>query len=286
MTFFFKFKILTFDRLWSIYLRKTWYRRSRTSLSILILLVFGFVLLTNAINGWYYAQAFKIPVSVYNATLNKTVRVSVIVHQCYQANDELKLVQDMIYVTMRVVLPFGIMVFCNAALFLHIYGVRKRSGRTVNPNTRRENFFTLAVWFTNAAFFVLNAPFVISTVLNYYYYMTGIIMNLDLVVYYKLSLFSTVALLLSYVFTLLNFWIDLVFNGIFRTEMRFALLILMGRRIQVLEESSRPTNRLRVSVISPESQKPALMAWEKRRKRDNEFKEKKIIKNVKDKYRY
>jgi len=221
-------------------------RRNKFTITVLILIIFAIVLLINLFNLWIYTQAFRHDLSVYNSTLNKTVRVIVTVVKCYQNDNVLKLGQDMTFSIVRVMLPLAIMVICNVVLIFHIKGVRKNASRATS-NQRKEIHFTLAVCFINGSFFVLNICFFIATIVAYYYNLTGTINTISFLAQVQISIFQIFAVLLSYMFTVCEFWIDLALNRLFRKEIKDALLILFWYGNKIVDETSVQTKKKRNS---------------------------------------
>lgn len=169
---------------------------------LLILLIFGLVLVANIINGWYYSETISVSTNVFNATLNRTVRIKVTYSKCTQDDKTLVVAQDLIFIIMRVGIPVIIMFACNFILIKHVRTIRSNVTRTnTTHNQRHENKFILAVWFINTAFFLLNLPYFVFIIFSNSLQFTGY--------YNTLSMLSQVQIvLLSSMFTLSEFWID------------------------------------------------------------------------------
>lgn len=225
-------KILTFDRLWSVYLEnKLKIKRNRKTMTILILIIMSFVFVVNQVHMAYYVQNFKTSASVYNQTLNKTVFVSIVSVYCVQYNNNLSLAQDILFVIMRIILPFIIMVVCNIILINYIRQSRNRIIR--GRKERKEHSFTLAVTIMNGSFLICNIGVVVYYIIFYYLKFSGT--TLPLVPFYMNQLYGTCAVLFSFIFTLSQFLIDMIFNKVFRKEILVVFLIVTGRRNQVEE---------------------------------------------------
>lgn len=237
--YFFIFKVITFDRLWSVFLRQRInIKRNKLNLSLLILLVFGLVLIANSINGWYYSETISVSTNVFNATLNRTVRIKVTYSKCTQGDKTLVVVQDLIFIIVRVGIPVIIMFVCNFILIKHVRTIRSNVARTnTNHNQRHENKFTMAVWFINTAFFLLNLPYFVFIIFSNSLQFTGYFNTLSMLSQMQIVLFQQIAVLLSYMFTLSEFWIDLVLNRLFRAEIRRALFTLLKRPSQIIDST-------------------------------------------------
>jgi hypothetical protein len=235
-------KVLTFDRLWSVSLEnKLGIKRNKVTVTFFILMVLSFVFLVNQLYMAYYVQNIRTPYSVFNKALNKTVTVYRITAVCVQYNSDLVLAQDLVFVVMRILLPFIIMTVCNTVLINHI---RKSRRRIANArDEKKERSFTMAVVIMNVSFLVCNIGAVAYFIIFYYMKFTGL--SFPLVPFYSLySLYGACATLLSYVFTLSQFFVDMIFNKIFRKEMIAALTC---RRSQV-DETRGNTNNNRENI--------------------------------------
>ena len=213
-------------------------KRTKLTVTVLILIVFGFVFAADQVNMAYYLVNTNKPVPVFNQTLNKTVYVSIRVASCTQANTQLVLAQDIMFVIMRIILPFIIMVVCNVILINHIRRSRNRVVR--GRKERKEQSFTKAVAIMNGTFLACNIGVVAYYIIVYYLKFSG--NKFALVPSYIVSLYGTCANLLSYIFTLSLFFIDMIFNKIFRKEILLVLLIITGRQNQVDETRGGNTN--------------------------------------------
>ena len=223
---------MTIDRLWSVYLEnKLKIKRNKKTVTILIIIVFGFVFGVDQVYMAFYVQNSKYPVVVFNKTLNKSVLVITTIAVCVQNNSLLVLAQDMIFVLMRIILPFIIMFACNVVLIQHIRRSRKRVIR--GRNEKKENSFTLAVSIMNGSFLICNIGVIPYYILVYYLTFSG--NSLGLVESNISQLYGICANLLSYFFTMSQYIIDMIFNKVFRKEMLETLLIVTGRRNRVEE---------------------------------------------------
>lgn len=209
-------------------------KRKRLTVTILILIVFGFVFLPNQVHLLYYQRMTATYIYVFNATLNKSVLTVIFVPICQQGDSKILLAQDMIHVIMRIVLPFIIMVICNVLLINHIRKSRKVA--VSSAKEKKEQSFTIAVAIMNLSYLVCNIGVVVYYIMLYYYTFSGSI--LDIVPYYINAVFGTSAILFSYVFTLSQFFIDLIFNKVFRKVIFSTVLHLSGRENKVSQSDS------------------------------------------------
>ena len=228
--------MISFDRLWSVSLEnKLGIKRNKVTVTFFILMVLSFVFLIDQLYMAYYVQNIRTPYSVFNKALNKTVTAYRITAVCVQYNSDLVLAQDLVFVVMRILLPFIIMTVCNTVLINHIRKSRRRiaNGR----DEKKERSFTMAVVIMNVSFLVCNIGAVVYFIVFYYMKFTGL--SFSLVPFYINSLYGACATLFSYTFTLSQFFIDMIFNKIFRKEMIAALTC---RRNQVDEARGNTNN--------------------------------------------
>jgi len=213
-------------------------KRTKITVTILILIVFSFVFAVDQVNMGYYLVNSKVFVAVFNKTLNKTQFVSIIITSCTQANTDLVLAQDIMFVIMRIILPFIIMVVCNIILINHI---RKSRNRVVRGRKeRKEQSFTKSVTIMNGSFLVCNIGVAVYYIIAYYLKFSG--NSLGQVPTYINSLYGTCAILVSYIFTLSQFFVDIIFNKVFRKEILLVILFLSRRQNRVEETRAGNTN--------------------------------------------
>ena len=205
----------------------------------------SFVFLVSQVYMLFYAQNFVYSTSILNETLNITLIIRTNVTACNQANSNIVLAQDMIYVIMRILLPFIIMVICNVILVNYIRNRRKAiiRGRVA----KREYNFTIVVSIINGSFLFCNISVVIYYILAYY--MKFLDISLPLVPRYINSLFGTCAILFSYIFTLSEFFIDLIFNKVFRKKMLSMLLFLTRLRFKFTVRTNRRNRNIQESNL-------------------------------------
>lgn len=212
--------------MWSVYLEnKLGIKRNKTNLMILILSVIGFVFSVN------YLQINKIEENDFYAPLNISVNVSKNQTICIQDNTQILLAQDIVFVIMRIVLPFIIMFTCNVILIRHIRKTRKVIIR--GRKEKREQSFTKAVAIMNGSFLAFNIAVVVYYIVIYYYELSSTT-SLPLVLYSINYFYGIWAILLSYLFIMYQFFVDMAFNKIFRKKVHGELVILAGRRNQMV----------------------------------------------------
>lgn len=216
-------------------------KRTKKTLTVLIIVVLSFVFLVDQVYMAYFVTNSRVPLLVFNSTLNKSVLVIITVPFCVQTNTNLVLAQDMIIVFMRIILPFIFMVVCNVILIRHIRQSRNRVIR--GRKEKKENSFTFAVAIINGSFLTFNFGVVVYYIIVYYFRFTGnyfgtssysVSMNI-------FSLYGVSAILLSYLFTLCQFFFDMIFNKIFRKEI-LAIFLNLSRRNQVEETRTQTQN--------------------------------------------
>lgn len=206
-------KVVTFDRLWSV-VYKLKVKRTKKTLTLFIVGLLGVVFLINLFYLTFYSKAFVSSQSQLDPVLNVTVKVNITLLQCVIINSNIQTAQDMLFVLMRIVIPFVIMFVCSYILFKHVFKARRRIIR--GRNQKRENFFTVAITFTNCAFLVFNLPITVYYIYEYYLKFSNT--QLSFVGASQNNLLFIVAYLFSYLFTLCQFWIDLALNRVFRKE--------------------------------------------------------------------
>lgn len=202
----------------------------------MMLAVLAFVFVVDQIYMAYFVQNSKVPRAVFNKTLNRTVVVISVTASCVQPNTNLVLSQDIMFVIMRIILPFIIMVGCNVILIRHIRESRNRVIR--DRKEKKEHSFTKAVAIMNGSFLACNIGVVVYYIIYYSLRFSGAQWPFLSVVIF--SLYGTCAILLSYMFTLSQFIIDMIFNKVFRKEILHVVFFLTRQRNDV--EPSRTNN--------------------------------------------
>ena len=202
---------------------------------LLILVVQGIVFLINLFNVAYYAKVSVGVQSQLDPVLNVSVKVNKTILTCTVISKDIQTAQDIVFMFIRILIPMFIMIICSYYLIKHVLEVRRRiiHGR----NQKRENLFTVAVTFTNVAFFVFNLPITVYYII--YYCITLLKIFLPYLGNVQFSLFFRVAYLFSYMFTLCQFWIDLAFNRIFRKEIFAAAFFLIPKKFNRVASETR-----------------------------------------------
>ena len=221
--------MITLDRFWILYFeRRFGIKRNKKNITILILILLSFVFVICQLYMAVYQIKIRIPL---NATylLNNTLSI------CAQANPDVFFAQDVVFVIMRIILPFVIMVSCNVILVNHIRKTRKVIIR--GRNKKRENSFTMAVSIMNLCFLVCNIGVVFYYSIIYYLRFSGLGRLFTSSSNSILSLYGTCSILFSYIFTLFQVFIDIIFNKVFRKEIFFLLRSLIRFRFKFTSNS-------------------------------------------------
>lgn len=221
-------KVITFDRIWLMYFENR-LKRCKLNVTILILIVLGFVFVVCQV----YMAYHTINISVFNSTLNITLNDTLAI--CSQPDSKLALAQDMIFVIMRIILPFVIMVGCNVVLVNHINNARKVVIR--GRKKKREHIFTISVAVINLIFLLCSISVAVYYIVDYYFRLS--VASISSHSYYSILLFGTCAKLLSYIFTFSEFFVDIIFNKAFQKEIFSLLRFLISIRFNI-EVTSKP----------------------------------------------
>lgn len=206
-------------------------KRCKLNVTILILIVLGFVFVVCQVYMAYHT--ININISVFNSTLNITLNDTLAI--CSQPNSKLALAQDMIFVIMRIILPFVIMVSCNLVLVNHINNARKVVIR--GRKKKREHTFTISVAVINLIFLLCSISVAVYYIIDYYFRLS--VASISSHSYYIILLFGTCAKLLSYIFTFSEFFVDMIFNKAFQKEIFSLLRFLISIRFNI-EVTSKP----------------------------------------------
>lgn len=204
---------MVFDRLWSIFVNvSVRFKRNKRNLTILIVLVYGFVAMPSIFYFWYG----DIIVS-YPQLINGTYKFRNLI-VCSSYNYYYLLAQDVIFNLLKSIIPAALMFSLSFVLIIKLRKLRRRISTSTESRIQQknENRFTMAVFLINIFFLVLNIPYVVYFIITYYINISGVYQspsqNINFLLYEK------IAFLLSYMFTLLEFWRDLCLNRIFREE--------------------------------------------------------------------
>ena len=206
-------------------------KRCKLNVTILILIVLGFVFVVCQVYMAYHT--ININISVFNSTLNVTLNDTLAI--CSQPDSKLALAQDMIFVIMRIILPFVIMVSCNLVLVNHINNARKVVIR--GRKKKREHTFTISVAVINLIFLLCSISVAVYYIIDYYFRLS--VASISSHSYYIILLFGTCAKLLSYIFTFLEVFVDMIFNKAFQKEIFSLLRFLISIRFNI-EVTSKP----------------------------------------------
>lgn len=220
---------MTFDRFWSIYLGNSLrIQRDKISLTILISITFGFVLLTNSITfniyAFFYDSIINNAPSIVNGT---SVNYTIVTRGfCAALSPTWTTAQQILFGLIRTIIPFLIMLGLNVTIVKHIFESRKRIAQ-LSRAQKRENNFTRAVVLMNGTFLVISFPQFVAVLLNIIFTYSGYPPSSYSP--FQISLFRKIALLLSYTFTLVQFWFDLILNSIFKKEIYDFFLVIVRR---------------------------------------------------------
>lgn len=220
-------------------------KRNRTTLSVLIVSVLVALFVGNIFNFWIDNLQLSNSVFVFNATLNRTVRVVVSNYtRCGHLDSRLRNSQDLVYGVIRVMMPFALMVASSVPLCAYIDRLRNRTVNHSNttPSQRRENGFTLSACFINGVFLVLNTSYFVAVMVVSYYNLSGANASLGFRARVQLQSFQIFSELISYMFTVWHFWFDLAFNRAFRNEVVAFLLLVSGNGHRIESEMSAGAN--------------------------------------------
>lgn len=201
-------------------------RRNKMNVTILILIVFAFVLAANIINFWPTATRFNLPEEVFNTTTNQSSIIEIFFHQGCASSQSIQFGQDLIKSLMQPCVPFFIMLVLNVLLIRKIRCAKKRAAKLFTSSRqqptskvvaeKRELHFAMSVLFINFSYLILNTPFV--AMMTYGYITKFQSVQRDMYSQNLFVLCTTVSLYSSFLFTLLEFWRDLALNRLFRHE--------------------------------------------------------------------
>lgn len=233
--------MITFDRFWSVFLvNKIKFKRTKLTLLILILSGFIFLFVINSIHLAYYALTKKTYLSVFNVSSNRSILMLANITNCVQRESKIVLAQDLTFVVCRVFLPLLVMIVSNFLLMKKL----AISSKSVNQNgnssqvKRRERSFTLTVVILNGSFLVFNLGIVAYYAVWHYISISknNFFSNVQ---YGRFVVFESVASLVSYMYPLLQFWLDLGFNRLFRKEISEFFISIIGRHNQIFKSSQK-----------------------------------------------
>lgn len=162
---------------------------------------------------------------MFNSTLNKTFPQTTIIMICFQNDIKLKLAHDLIDDFIRILIPFTIISVCNILLVVYVRRSRARVITTTLTNTQRGTVkLTRAVCATHLTFIVLNFSHFVLVIFVCLFNLTGMFVSLSIVERELVGSAYLVSILLSYSYTLLQFWFDFALNSLFRKRIYNAVL--------------------------------------------------------------
>lgn len=210
--------MIALDRFWCIYLStRVRIMRNKINLTILILIVASALLAVNVFNLWQTNSS--------NSGGGCWSRTGI-------DDWSFSFAQKCVYLLTRSVGPFVLVASLNVLLLIKLHEMKKHdSTNTVMFSThsvllkwerKRQLHLTLAVCIANAFFLLANTPLLIFFVLfvsvNLSQQQGGLIVKGIVISDSDMLANEQIVLLISYVFTLLEFWRDLAFNCLFRKE--------------------------------------------------------------------
>ena len=228
--------MIALDRFWSIYLaQKVKFTINKLHLTIFICVMFFSVACMNIPHFWVVAYPSEIP-DPNNA--NDTIIVS----NCYSLTDFVY-IQDLMFILVRSIVPFILIAFVSLLLILKIRATKKNISpsssnshlnSTATPTNaghsaskKREMRFTIAVCFINGSFIFLNLIMFIYLIISYSVFDRSPLLQVQIL------LLGTIGKLLSFMFTLFEFWRDLLLNRLFRKEVFDFFLIITGNNKKI-----------------------------------------------------
>ncbi len=143
-----------------------------------------------------------------------TIVTEITVQRSCTPSQELSNVLDIINVLMRSYLPFSIMLVLNIILTKAFLKSKKKALK--NDGMRKEYYFTFTVITMNITFFIVYTPW------SLYYIINRIVQANPFVLTplfsAQLGLFQTLSFSLAYVNNFTSFFLNIIFNNLFRNE--------------------------------------------------------------------
>lgn len=150
-------------------------------------------------------------------------------------------IADATFVVVRVLIPFFIMVTLNAILIRYITLSKKKiATKTKDSKQKKESRFTTSIILINAFFFIFQFPEVVKQILRYSYFIPYA-NSIWIVANSSFTLFGNITLLWSYCFTLLEFFLDITFNSLFRAEILSVFDFILKRKTPTNSEQKSRT---------------------------------------------
>ena len=150
----------------------------------------------------------------YDPVLNVSTPMNITESICVPFSTNILTAQNVIFVFMYIIIPLLLRITFSYCLFKH---VQESTEQVHGRNQRREIYLTWSALFSNGAFLVFNLPIIIYYMI--YSYRSYWKVSLSVRYVYQLDLLYEIAYLFSFTFTIYQFWIDFVFNRLFREEM-------------------------------------------------------------------
>lgn len=193
--------------------------RKRKTLALIMLGTTLFVLAINVENLFFYVTRRQVFVVDLNTTF--------VVKRC-TADPAITFASDLITAFMRTWIPFCVMAFFSWRTTRQLWLSKKRILRT--DSLKRERQFSLTVMLFNVLFFSFNAPVSISLILtNVYKYFPALTTPEAI---QALELFKSISFSFSYFYQSITFFVNFLFNKIFRQEVQ-QIVSSLKKRMQI-----------------------------------------------------
>jgi hypothetical protein len=207
--------IMTFDRFRCVVCPQK-FRYLENRLKLISTLVCVFIVLTfiNTPFLWYYTAEVKTITNVFDSNSNRTMNMTVLSLSC-TISSELGLATDILNVLMRSYIPFVLMIFLNVSMTRRFLRSKKIS-TSRNRSLKREYIFTLTVFGMSLTFFVFYLPWSVYYVLNRIFQSISSLQTAQIDA--QLNIFQSIAFSIAYANNWSLFFVNVVFNGVFRKE--------------------------------------------------------------------
>ena len=212
--------IITLDRYLTVkFSQKFINYKTKKNMVITHLVVFTIIALIDIENLFY---EMKITNSISNSTKNSNSTIVKITSTC-TANYAISFSSNLVSVLLRNFLPFLIMIILNIAMCLMIFESKKK---IKNRSQKKEMNFTISVMALNFIFFVFYTPLSISYIMVGYYQYSVVVPNWFLS---EINFINNITIVLSFIYNSIPFFINFMFNKIFRAEFFKLLGIKMSK---------------------------------------------------------
>jgi hypothetical protein len=209
------------------------FRTKKNYLRVIILMVF----LTFLVNLSYLFNNYDI---TFESDLNKTTNLTenkTEIRSC-SSYEAIGLMEDIINVLMRNVIPFVIMLTLNILMSRKLFTSRKILGKIAS--LKKEYQFAISIVAMNFFFLIIYIPWSIAFVIYHVYAFLPNLANLYLIEIFKF--FQTIANCLAYINNFSVFFTNILFNYLFRNELLFILRIRKDNKITSSNMATRTTS--------------------------------------------